>query len=324
MTNYVLDPLRRGQSGISDVNNQLLLRRDLYQSFDKEKKFIFVPKKPSPNESNMVVHLLSSSREYGLLYHNTVTRSLDAIPRQYLLTRFAWAIFPNVEPFLLCQTSRLLATAKGHRIFKPSACKDFTVTRDKRAGTGSPKKRQKSDKAHNQDGASDIDMEDVRSVKRSRVETGSSGGESVLPVASGRSSPDIHDLSNSAALCPSTQAPGALVSHQPNQMEPGSVMPVQTVTKDGRPDLHRLREMIKQALEKERARSDPRGEWKGDVEWAMEILRNQHSAKDIKGWEEIEEAHRILGSIDDSRDWVQYEDRYGSDDVASYSRDPKS
>ncbi|KAL9003999.1 MAG: hypothetical protein Q9188_003161 [Gyalolechia gomerana] len=322
MTNYVLDPLRRGQSGISDVNNQLLIRRDIHQSFDKEKKFVFVPKKPSTNASNMVVHLLSPSREYGLLYHNSLTRSLDAVPRQYLFARYAWAIFPNVEPFLLCQISRLLITAsKGHQIFKPSECKGFTVTRDKRAGTGSPKKRQKSDKADNQDGASDIDMEDARSVKRIRVGTGSPEDESALPVASGRSSPDVDDRSSSAAQCPSTEPRGALVSQQANQMEPGSVMPVQTVSKDDDPDLDRLRQMIKQALEKERGRSDPRGEWKDDVEWAMETLRNQYSAKDIKGWEEIDEAHRILGSVDDSRDWVQYEDRYGCDDVASNSED---
>ncbi|KAL8639317.1 MAG: hypothetical protein Q9228_003635 [Teloschistes exilis] len=145
MFRYVLDPQRRSQAAITDVKNLILMRSDLHTSFDNDKKFVFVPKKPQPDQSNTVTHVLSYSDEYTPLYHNTLTHSIDLIPRPYLLVRFAWAIFPQLEPFLLGHIERnLLTSAKGLGTFTPEECNDFTVPRDKRSGTGSPKKKKRT------------------------------------------------------------------------------------------------------------------------------------------------------------------------------------
>ncbi|KAL8942839.1 MAG: hypothetical protein Q9211_001225 [Gyalolechia sp. 1 TL-2023] len=263
-----------------DINNRILLRRDLHHSFDREKKFVFVPKKPSSNESNMVVHLVGYSREYGELYHNTLTRTLDTIPREYLFARFAWAIFPKVEVFLLSHTERLLNTAPSIcRMFTPSECDKLAVARNKRGGTGSPRKRQKpettDDQAEDQDGVGEMDSNE-RPKKRIK---------SQQPTKSGQ----------------------AIASTNPT-------IPDQLVSKESYLDWQRMRQLVRDALEKERCRSDPGGEWEDNLVWAMEIIRNEHSAKTLQAWDDLDEARRILGMLDDSRDWVEHEDRFGCPD----------
>lgn len=311
MTDYVLDPGRQSQSAISDVNNQLLLRRDLHQSFDKAKKFAFVPKKPCAGSSNMVTHLLSPSKEYGLLYHNTLTRSLDAVPREYLFARFAWAILPRVEPFLLCEIPRLLVTvANGQQVFKPDECKGFTVSRGKRSGTGSPKKRQRSKNAGDQKEQCDLDERDTKNVKVRRMMPVSTPSELALPIASGDPITTVKDKGKSSTTALAMEEDSASASYHPNAAttRPNQTTPSNTTRNDEFSDREYLYSIREHALQTERDKSDPYGEWNDEFEWAMDILRNEHSANNLRAWEDLDEARRILGEVDDSRDWVEYED----------------
>ncbi|KAL8825180.1 MAG: hypothetical protein Q9170_007898 [Blastenia crenularia] len=289
MLNYVLDPLRVSRSGISDVNNQFLLRRDLHQSFDKEKKFALVPKKPCTGSSNMVTHLLSPSREYGLLYHNTLTRSLDAMPREYL----------------------------------PSECKDLTVPRAKRSGTGSPKKRKRPDEAGSHQNVSLAEEKDDMDggLKKARTLPFRLPAEPMLPLVApveDRSCLDInHCLSPDIAELAIAQTVALQPQHPIQRVEqPSPTTPVPSVSREEYPEWHHLRQKVQQALQMERCRSDPKGEWSDEIKWALHVMRNEHSANDLQAWAQLDDARRILGILDDSRDWIEYEDRYGCQDEA--------
>ncbi|KAL8725169.1 MAG: hypothetical protein Q9166_007523 [cf. Caloplaca sp. 2 TL-2023] len=319
MSKYVHNPQRRSRSAITDLSNLILLRADLHRSFDDDKKFVFVPKKPQPNLSNMVTHLLSPSDEFGLLYHNTAAYSLDLVPRQYLFARFAWAIFPLIEPFLLSNVKRFLATAtKGQHTFNPDECKEFTVPRGRRSGTGSPKKRARTtdtmeeptqEEYLDQERGCDINK---RLTKRRKLSSEPIFGNNkpAVPTLLGKSSADVHalptptrdtkDTTPQASVTPSDSSSTA-ATEQPNIIVPS-------------PELLRQRfnDLRERALNKERLKSDPDSSHEEEFEWAMDIIRNQHSANDIQAWADVDEAERILGMIDDDRDWVKYEDRYGS------------
>lgn len=209
MYRYVFDPTRQNQSAMSDVNNLMLLRADIHKSFNTEQKFVFCPKKPEPNASNMVVHLTSYSEEYAWLYHNTISYSLDSISREYLFARFAWAILPKVEPFLLRNVERLLITmTKGQHVAGPDDCKGFTVPRSKRSGTGSPKKRQRlaqSSENHDREVEQLVEgVQDGRCSKRAKTIPAQLASHSKLPISVppsvSSSSTKVHDPSDPTNL----------------------------------------------------------------------------------------------------------------------------
>ncbi|KAI4127093.1 MAG: hypothetical protein LQ338_003379 [Usnochroma carphineum] len=307
MSQYVFDIQRRSRSAISDVNNLMLLRSDLHTSFDSAKKFVFVPKRPQPNLSNMVTHLLSPSDEYGPLYHNTAAYSLDLIPRQYLLARFAWAIFPLVEPFLLSEVRRSLATAaKAQHTFEPDDCKDFTVSRCKRSGTGSPKKRPR------QATASEENVQHGEPTKRARLlssEPVSPQTEPALPACFSSSSTKVNGPSVPSNATPATTDFGALVSKDSHPCPATSEVQASALN-DGSFDWVHFCSLRERGLQNERQKSDPDGDWLEEFSWAMEVLKNEHSATDTQAWADVDEARRILGEVDESRDWVKYEDRF--------------
>jgi HNH endonuclease len=151
-TNNYMDrySLRIRPSGIhiiDDVRNTFALRFDLHRDFDN-RKFVLVPKKAeSSPETVIVTHVLEPTHELGLLYHNTQLHPTPGIPQEFFLARFAWAIFPSVQPFLERGIPRLLirvkTTAEGRRTVETERA-DAIVCR-RLAGlpsrTPSPKKR---------------------------------------------------------------------------------------------------------------------------------------------------------------------------------------
>jgi len=99
-------------NSIDDIGNIILLRYDLRRDFDNG-KFIFIPKKSeSTSETAIVAHVLEPTHELGLLYHNTQLHPMPGVPWVFFLARFAWAIFPSVQPFLECGIPRLLIRTK--------------------------------------------------------------------------------------------------------------------------------------------------------------------------------------------------------------------
>ncbi|KAL9595890.1 MAG: hypothetical protein Q9219_006158 [cf. Caloplaca sp. 3 TL-2023] len=303
MSQYVLDMQRGSQSAISDINNMMLLRSDLHKAFDAAKQFVFVPKGHQPGVGNTVIHLISPSEEYGPLYHNTIAYPLDLIPVPYLFARFAWVIFPLVEPFLLRNVRRSLATTTVvQQTYDPNECKEFTVFRSKRSGTGSPKKRPKPTaesvkRPHNETISQGTeDDRSTKRIKRSPTPPGSVENQSAEALEASDAIPSI--ITRDRDLAP--DAPLLSPRSEPRLAAPN----------DGDFDWGYYHELRERGLQGERQKSDPEGSWLDKINWAMDIFRNEHFAKDIQAWADVDEAHRILGEADDSRDWVKYEDRY--------------
>ena len=245
MSRYVFDPMRQSRSAITDINNLMLLRMDLHRSFDVERKFVFCPKKPEPHLSNMVIHLTSPSEEYGWLYHNAASYSLDCIPREYLFARFAWAIFPKVEAFLLRNVERSLITvAKGQHLAGPDDCKGFTVSRSKRSGTGSPKKRQRP--TH----PSESQNEEVDQDTGCDQDSACSKRAKMLPTQ-----PVLQDI-KSIGIPPSVSS-SSTKFYDPSA--PSNLLP----------EWKHFFNLRERALEKERQRSDRDGYWLEERRWAM-------------------------------------------------------
>lgn len=75
------------------------------------------------------------------------------------------------------------------------------------------------------------------------------------------------------------------------------------------PEWEHLSNLREQALEKEREKSDPHGQWLEQERWAFDTLAGRVSAKPNVPWADLDEASLILGEVDDSRAWVEKEDK---------------
>ncbi|KAL9104947.1 MAG: hypothetical protein Q9163_000192 [Psora crenata] len=287
MSQYVINPLRQSQAGISDINNMMLLRRDIHRSFDQDRMFVLVPKKPAQHQGNMVTHLIIPSDEYRFLYHNTLTYSLDSIPREYLLARFAWALLPRMEPFLLTEVPRLLITkSNGQFVASPKDCIDFTVSRGKRSGTGSPSKRQRSNtRAKDQDEQLSPGEEDDQA-----------GEQCFKRATSMLAQPLLQSIEPASGPPCSNGSPTEVNNH--------------AALDETMAEQEHFFKLTERALEVERQRSDPSGSWAEDRDWAMYILVNQF-AKDIS-WDDVDEANRILGIVEKRPNWDEEECLVGS------------
>ncbi|KAI9866797.1 MAG: hypothetical protein M1813_000739 [Trichoglossum hirsutum] len=92
---------------MDDLNNAIGLRSDLHTHFDR-RIFAFVPKALKTDKTpRYVSHVLQITGETGPLYHNAFIYPID-VPREFLFARFAWAIFPSLESFLISGSERLL------------------------------------------------------------------------------------------------------------------------------------------------------------------------------------------------------------------------
>ncbi|KAI9779335.1 MAG: hypothetical protein M1839_007443 [Geoglossum umbratile] len=137
---------------IDDVNNLMALRADLHFAFD-QRVFVFVPKPVAPPSSNtttrFVTHILQQTSEIGPLYHNASILPIRGVRSEFLLARFAWAIFPLVIPFLSKGKERvLLMVQDGSSVAKSASAEEcFTLAGNpaSRSRSVSPKKRTAGD-----------------------------------------------------------------------------------------------------------------------------------------------------------------------------------
>jgi hypothetical protein len=157
MNSYNLDGSLPQELITNDSSNALTLRSDLHYAFDRC-SFVFVPKPifspstASPTASRpFVTHVLEQANEIGPLYHNGTLLPVRGVRTEFLLVRFAWAIFRYVKPFLSHKVERVLLLVKDEAV-KPEIvsgdeCR-FLASNQQRASnsrSSSPRKRRAPD-----------------------------------------------------------------------------------------------------------------------------------------------------------------------------------
>ena len=104
------------QSTVFDSGNLLLLRSDIHKLLDAF-KWVIYPKTVyvgAASEAQLVFHLMEPSPQLRELYHNVPLRETPGLCFEYLLSRFALAIFSRVGHFLRYQADRYLIQVKAN------------------------------------------------------------------------------------------------------------------------------------------------------------------------------------------------------------------
>lgn len=136
----------RVEPAVDDPANAVSMRSDLHQGFDVYKNFVIAPK-----VSQWSVHFLEPTLDVGNLYHNCPLDLSASISPQFLLSRFAWAIFPELGPFLRTNSTKAIKvpvmTEHGlaeevKMMAKDELTKIFDSTKSK-SRTPSPTKQEK-------------------------------------------------------------------------------------------------------------------------------------------------------------------------------------
>lgn len=82
--------------------NAIASRPDIHKAFD-DCKFVITRK-----DNKWVVHFLEMTYSLGSMYHNRPVEIAAGVSIEFLLMRFAWAIFPLVKTFMEAGPSRLV------------------------------------------------------------------------------------------------------------------------------------------------------------------------------------------------------------------------
>ncbi|KAK3173826.1 hypothetical protein OEA41_007158 [Lepraria neglecta] len=265
MKRYTRDFMKSGAEAINDFHNMLLLRTDLHRNFDKA-TFVFIPK-----AGDIVIHVLQPMKELLYLYHNTRLTETNA-PRQHLLTRFAWAIFPSVEGFLRYEGREkqlLLANSSTPTPTAAADCWKYTKAATRTRSISPTKPTQRPPKR-----------------SRSEIEDGleqGSGGRITKRLRSNSKSPS-NDVFPTA---PSTSDSLELLSSNPNA----------ELTPEAEEDV-RIQELSNKSLMAERLRSDPGGTWIKELEWL------RRAGEGLVGKEDVVRMWRARGTdiVDDDDD----------------------
>ncbi|KAH0562857.1 hypothetical protein GP486_002530 [Trichoglossum hirsutum] len=83
-----------GDAVTDDIANALAIRSDIHRAFD-EGKFVLARK-----SNCWAVHFLGNTCDLGRMYHNRPIEVKAGVSLEFILTRFAWAIFPLVRGFM--------------------------------------------------------------------------------------------------------------------------------------------------------------------------------------------------------------------------------
>jgi len=127
MFQYTTLTAHTGMTSISDINNVMLIRKDIHDSLDR-REFVFVPKQGDCEgdiDVQIVVHKIEGSDEHTQLYHNTKLQPGPPIPAPFLLVRLAWALFPMLEGFLLAGMARKLVIHTEEKEYSARECEGF-------------------------------------------------------------------------------------------------------------------------------------------------------------------------------------------------------
>jgi hypothetical protein len=88
--------------------NMFLIRSDLHKSFD-DRLFVFFPKGP---QGSLVLHTLQQVPDLSQIYHNVQLHPIPHCCPEFLLTRFAWSIFPLLTDFFYRRVPRYVVTVE--------------------------------------------------------------------------------------------------------------------------------------------------------------------------------------------------------------------
>lgn len=295
MRNYVDDPRKTGDTAIYDVNNVIPLRADLHKSFD-DGKFAFVPK-----DGELVVHMLWPSSELSQVYQNSRLHPMDSVPREYLFTRFAWALFPMLEGFLQDNQERLILSTsvkEGPYLASAAECKALGSKKGAQSRNSSQTKRARNNAEDApRDGEGPIPaVEEIDTRKRKREDsqqdfcsTRVSMKNRSIPSASTASPRHDAFAKRPTTIDPSPQSSISIANVPSNLTDISSPMPhtpesraassaaapQREPSQDFPPtasEADRLNTLRQQGLERERKRSDRDGRWQEDLAWANQYL----------------------------------------------------
>lgn len=174
------------QSTLYDSGNLLLLRSDIHKLLDAF-KWVVYPKAVSvgaASETQLVFHLMDPSPQLRELYHNVPLRETPGLCLEYLLSRFALAIFQRVGHFLRYQADRYIirvkADAKGG---KSELVTGSELARDNPApgarpsrGSNSPSKRPR------RESESPTKLQELDTYDQSDMQTESHGKGTTLGI----------------------------------------------------------------------------------------------------------------------------------------------
>jgi hypothetical protein len=241
---------------MDDTGNALLLRADLHTHFDAV-KFVFVPKSSISSESttseSFVTHLLIPSKELGILYHNTALQPIPEVSREFLFARLAWTMFKFLEPFLRRGAARNLigvtvsANSDGQPVMVGAMeCRQL-ITKISRSRSQSPKKRGREDDEC-QDGDEPYSMQSaaVHQRKRHCAHDG-----------------PTDDTAPDTAISLSSREDREIYTPKQQSMGLVHILPEDRV----------LDELRRRWLREERLRSDPKGTWEEEENWAINVRR---------------------------------------------------
>ena len=172
-----------GSAAADDMANAITLRMDIHKAFDRG-HFVIARKK-----GHWVPHFLNPTYDLGRKYHQLVLKMNANVASEFLLVRFAWAIFPLVRSLFEHGGERIVKLRQktntgGEEVQKVISKEDVADLFEK----GSSRGRSKTPKKRKSD--ADTTVEECHSVKRQRC-----GQESL------------------AACCSSNDAPGPELSY---------------------------------------------------------------------------------------------------------------
>lgn len=123
-----------------DIANALAMRADIHRAFD-ECKFALVRK-----SGRWTVHFLEKTYDLGRMYHNRPIEVVEGVSPEFILTRFAWAVFPLVKAFMEHGPERVVKLREQcddgfHEIVKTLDATSFEQITAASRRSSSPKKR---------------------------------------------------------------------------------------------------------------------------------------------------------------------------------------
>ena len=141
---------RTGQDIVDTPVNLIRLRADVHHLWD-QRDFSIVPRLSRDEQLTWAACVMTQDPELLELYHNVEVQSLAGLPSEFLLTRFAWDIFPTLLAFLQSSQPRVLAVRlpNGEAEIKrhdPHECRKFAEGQGP-GRSSSPSKRQRKDLA---------------------------------------------------------------------------------------------------------------------------------------------------------------------------------
>jgi len=313
---------------VTNVSNMLLLRSDLHTVYDAH-EWAIVPKESRADEGKPkpVFHQLKQSDELSQLYHNKKIHCISGVSIEYLLSRFAFAIFPELEPFLRGGRPRWLTkvTADSSQVTEWCTWANLVAhnfARTNRERSNSPQKRdlrgnrtpaaektshKRKYEAYDSDDCEGLEMSSssashlypkrIKCTASSPIETTFAVKSSQQPCTCKEEEP-LQTPANSS--CPS--AASCIVPDK------GKVqIPCQSSACRVKAEWDRHTALIESFLTAERAKSETGEKWKQEQEWAAEAIKGGMTQETLRKWF-----------------WVMGNDNYMEDDSLEFVDEEES